>query len=189
MSTTQTQEFVLVGPHEGKTMTVNGHPFVDGLFNFTGSSEQIASLTRVFSYYAAVPKETAELMALRARVAELAPVGGTAPAVPQQLEPAIDEVPVDAQPAAPAPADEQPAPPVEEVGSPEANDPVDSSEGKPDLGVAIGLLDPEVDSHWTSNNLPSLERLSELTGRRVGRSEVEALAEGYTRAKAKAARQ
>ena len=69
----------------------------------------------------------------------------------------------------------------------------DAPNGAPDaklsLAEAIGLLDPGVDAHWTSNNLPSLERLGELTGKKVARSDVDAVAEGYTRAKARAAKQ
>ena len=59
--------------------------------------------------------------------------------------------------------------------------------GKPTLGEAIGQLDPEDDKHWTSNNLPTLDVLESMTGKKVARSDVDAVAEGYTRAKARAA--
>lgn len=59
---------------------------------------------------------------------------------------------------------------------------------KPTLAEAIGQLDPENESAWTSNNLPAIDLLSELTGLKVTRSDVEATAAGYTRAKARAAR-
>ena len=56
-------------------------------------------------------------------------------------------------------------------------------------GEAIGQLDPEDDKHWTSNNLPALDVLESMTGKKVARSDVDAVAEGYTRAKARAAKQ
>jgi hypothetical protein len=57
-----------------------------------------------------------------------------------------------------------------------------------DLPTALGQLDPAVDAHWTSNNLPALDWLSEQTGKPVKRAEVEAIAPDYTRAKARAAK-
>lgn len=132
-----TQKFVLIGPHAGKTMNVNGHGFVDGEYTFQGSAEQAATLARIFKRYAALPVEQAELAKLKTQ---------------------------QAAPAAPA-------------------------AGKLTLGEAIGALDPENDRHWTSNNLPALDVLEELTGKKVARNEVDAVAEGYTRAKARAAKQ
>lgn len=137
---TVTQKFILIGPHAGKTMNVNGHEFVDGEYTFQGSAEQAATLARIFKRYAALPVEQAELAELKA----------------QQAAPAA--------PAAPA-------------------------AGKLTLGEAIGALDPENDKHWTSNNLPALDVLEELTGKKVARNEVDTVAEGYTRAKARAAKQ
>ena len=141
MSTASTK-FVLVGPHAGKTMNVNGHEFVDGEMTFHGSAEQAATLARVFSFYSALPEREAELAQLKA---------DKAPQAPQA--------------------------------------PQDAAPGKPTLAEAIGALDPDVDAHWTSNNLPSLDYLSELTGKKAARGDVDAVAEGYTRAKARAAKQ
>lgn len=144
-----TQKFVLVGPHAGKTMSVNGHEFVGGEFTFQGSAEQAATLARVFKRYAALPEQEAELAELKAEKA---------------AKPA-NQATVQGTPAAEALA------------------------GKPTLGEAIGALDPENDKHWTSNNLPALDVLEELTGKKVARDEVNSVADGYTRAKARAAKQ
>jgi hypothetical protein len=57
------------------------------------------------------------------------------------------------------------------------------------LAEAIGHLNGNDDAHWTSNNRPSLEYLATLLGKTPTRAEVNAIAEGYTRAKAKAAQQ
>lgn len=144
------QKFVLVGPHAGKTMDVNGHAFENGEFTFVGSPDQIAFLARSLSYYGAVPAQQAELDALKA----------AASAAPDA-------------PAAPAAADD--AMLAQALGM--------------SLGEAIGTLDPENDAHWTSNNLPALEPLADLIGKKVSRGDVDAVADGYTRAKARAAKQ
>lgn len=153
MSGTTTQKFVLVGPHAGKSMAVNGHEFVDGEFTFQGSSAQIAVLTNIFGYYGAVPAEKAELEQLRAEKSQ-----------GEQTQ----------APAAPVGSD---------TNDKDVKDPV-----LPTLAEAIGMLDPENDAHWTSNNLPGLDDLSKLTGKSVSRADVEAIAAGYTRAKARQAK-
>ena len=145
------QRFVLTGPHAGKTMNVNGLQFVDGVLDVNVSGAQVGVLTRVLSYYGALPEAEAELAELKAKKAE--------PSEGMRL-----------------------------VQSREELDAVKQS-GKPTLGEAIGALDPENDKHWTSNNLPALDVLEELTGKKVARDEVNAVAEGYTRAKARAAKQ
>lgn len=145
-----TQKFVLVGPHAGKTLSVNGHEFVDGEYTFQGSAEQVGTLARIFADYAALPEEQAELAQLKAEKAAQTP----APAA-QVPDAAVTTEPV----------------------------------GKPTLGEAIGRLDPDDDKHWTSNNLPALDVLEALTGKKVARSDVDAVADGYTRAKARAAKQ
>lgn len=143
------QRFVLVGPHAGKSMSVNGHDFVDGEFVTAGSAEQMAVLARVFSFYGAFTEDEVELRGLRA-----AAEASKAPAVPEAS-------------AAEALADA--------LGL--------------SLGEAIGSLDSEDDAHWTSNNLPSVDTLSAMVGKKVSRGDVEAIADGYTRAKARAAKQ
>lgn len=67
--------------------------------------------------------------------------------------------------------------------------PSQDDSAKPSLGEAIGQLDPETDAHWTSNNLPAIDYLSSVTGTKVTRADVDAIAAGYTRAKARQARQ
>lgn len=160
------QRYVLIGPHAGKTMTVNGHQFVDGAFEAHVGEDKVGMLTRVLSFYGAVTEAEAELLALRAQAAK--PVvqaeGGEV-----VLTAAITEV----------------------VGSATVADVPKAPAGdvKPTLGEAVGMLDPEDPTHWTSNNLPSLDYLSTLTGTKVARGDVEDVADGYTRAKARAAKQ
>lgn len=213
----KTQRFVLVGPHTGKTINVNGHPFVDGEYTFQGPAHQVESLAKIFKRYSALPIEQAEAYQLeyvkangtddeRKRVAEYeehkakeleeqrkaegAPVTGD-PIVGQQAADGTTHAQALDQQSGQAPGSEDPNSSGDGSGvgsqAHDSNPPQDQA--KPTLAEAIGQLDPEVDAHWTSNNLPSLDVLTELTGSKVGRADVEAVADGYTRAKARAAKQ
>ncbi len=190
------QRFVLIGPHQGKTMTVNGHAFVEGEYTYYGNSEQTATLTKVFANYAAVPEHEAELMELRAMSAKRVEIAKAVVAQadngPSQAEVAAAQVAAEA-----AEADALMAAEAEALAKAQAEAetarllsaaPGDAPGGLPTLAEAIGALDPENDVHWTSNNLPSLDHLATLTGRKPARGDVDAIAEGYTRAKARTAR-
>lgn len=210
-----TQKFVLIGPHAGRSMVVNGHEFVDGEFIYSGSEGQAATLARVLEFYGAVTAEKAELDQLRSErtgpiradldkaLSEL-PGDQTDPeyvvkamsAHFGELFTAEDEVKVRelvkvqaSQDAAGDQAGTQGSTTSAGTTGTAQNTPNGAPDVKPSLAEAIGLLDPETDAHWTSNNLPNLEHLSELIGKKVARDEVNAVAEGYTRAKARAAKQ
>ena len=204
---TQQAKFVLVGPHEGKTMHINNHQFIDGEYTFSGAPAEIVTLTQIFSFYSAFPADTAELMQLRAdKAAADAALGGqTKPQVQHDASlttvslkievdttdatASLEKLSAQAQATqadlAAALGEEAPAPAVVTLhtGAPD-----DAPDGMPTLAEAVGTLDPEQDTHWTSNNLPSLDHLSVLLGKKPTRGEVEAVADGYTRAKARAAR-
>lgn len=202
MSTSKTQKFVLIGPHAGQTIAINGHEFIDGEYVYAGSEQQVATLTRIFEYYGALPEQLVELEKLRAeKQAKGQPLAPTR----KELDEAIASLP-----------GEQKDPDyvvtsmrayfgdlftagdelmVREVVIKPQTNPVDQTNPpnlddttKPSLAEAIGLLDPENDQHWTSNNLPGLDDLEKLTGKKVTRQEVDAIASGYTRAKARQAK-
>lgn len=196
---TKTQRFVLVGPHLGKTLNVNGHPFVDGEYTFKGPAHQVESLAKIFKRYAALPVEQAQAYQL-----EYIKANGSAEdkekvaqfEAQRQVQGEGQQTGSEqtggeqAQAQSQAPGSEDPnAGDGTGTGSQshDPNPPTDPA--KPTLAEAIGALDPEVDAHWTSNNLPSLDVLSEQTGKKVGRADVDAVADGYTRAKARAAKQ
>lgn len=196
MSTSKTQKFVLIGPHAGKTIAINGHEFVDGEFTYAGSDHQVATLARVFEFYGAVPAEKAELEELRAQKQEKGN-----PPTRKQLDEAIAGLPgeqTDPDYVVNAmrshfgdlftSGDEMMVREVVVKPAPNTGNADQSDAPKPTLAEAIGLLDPEVDSHWTSNNLPGLDDLERLTGTKVSRQDVEAIASGYTRAKARQAK-
>lgn len=181
---TSSQKFVLVGPRAGKTLTINGHQFIDGEMTFVGAAAQIATLERVLGFYGVLPAEKAELAQLKTDK----PVGKSQAELDAEASRLAEEEEAAKQKAAetdpPAKTDAELE--AEEAARKQAEQ--DAMNVKPSLGEAIGLLDPEEDKHWTSNNLPNLEHLGELMGKKVARAEVDAVAEGYTRAKARAAR-
>lgn len=198
MSSSATK-FVLTGPHAGKTMDINGHMFEDGEFTFYGSVAQAAVLGNVFSFYGAFPADRLpkakdqddddtgptdeELAAAEAEKAEAMKAEEVA-----KVEAAkADE---DDFEKALGGSDESDKPNAEasQSGTAEANQ-EQQTQTKLSLAEAIGALDPENDEHWTSNNLPSLDFLATLTGKKPSRDDVETLADGYTRAKARSAKQ
>lgn len=210
------QKFVLVGPNAGKSIAINGHEFVDGEMTFQGSADQASTLERVFSYYGVMTAEKAELHALKgeqrhgparadldAALSKL-PDGNTdADYVVRamgahfgDLFTAADEAKVRdlVKPQASTGTSGDGAGTQGNAAGTSATDTAQDSPngapgGKPSLAEAIGQLDPENDAHWTSNNLPSLDHLGELVGKKVARGDVDAVADGYTRAKARAAKQ
>jgi type II secretory pathway pseudopilin PulG len=172
MSKSATQVYVLVGAFAGQSLAVNGHQFEEGKYTFRGNEEQVSVLTRIFSNYGAFPEGEQAEAEHQAYVAALQAQQEAAKQSPQQ------------QPQAPASEQAKAA----ETGSTTANDAKVVEPAKPTLGEAIAQLDPAEDMHWTSNNLPSTDALEAITGGKVSRADVEAVASGYTRAKAKAAR-
>lgn len=167
------QRFVLTGPHQGKTMHVNGREFINGEFVFIGGQAEIQSLGNLLSYYGVKTEQQAELDDLRAKHS----VAVTLPTADDFfVRQAADELM-----AAELRALEKP--PIDLSLTP-----ADAMNGLPSLAEAVGSLDPDVDTHWTSNNLPSLDYLLALTGQKASRAEVDAVADGYTRTKARAAR-
>jgi len=190
---TGSQKFVLVGSRAGKTLNVNGHQFVDGEMTFVGSAAQIATLERVLGFYGVLPAEKAELAQLKAdkpvekSQAELdAEAEAEAEAKAEEAARLVAEEAAKQKAETDPPAKTDAELEAEEAARKQAE--LDALDSKPSLGEAIGLLDPNEDKHWTSNNLPNLEHLGELIGKKVARAEVDAVAEGYTRAKARAAR-
>lgn len=193
---TKTQRFVLVGPHVGKTLNVNGHPFVDGEYIFQGPAHQIESLAKIFKRYAALPIEQAQAYQIeyikvngsdegKAKVAQFEQSQELSKVL--DLKPEGDDT---GDKGSDVLGSQAPASDASTGAGLQAHDPNPPQDPqKPTLAEAIGLLDPEVEAHWTSNNLPSLDILSEQVGKKVGRADVDAVAEGYTRAKARAAKQ
>jgi len=194
--------YVIVGPNRGKTMTINGRDFLEGRHEHVGPSTEHATLHNLFSrFYSVFP----EVLADEEQAKYDALLSGEPLPEPK---PAAAPVPTPVAAPVPAPTTEV-TKEVEAQDAPQDNPEAPGSTGqgtegadKPEgeqanqerqvitLAEAIGLLDPEVDDHWTSNNLPALDVLSDLQGgAKVGRADVEAVAAGYTRSAARKARQ
>lgn len=191
MSSSATK-FVLTGPHAGKTMDINGHQFEKGEYTFYGSVAQAAVLGNVFSFYGAFPADRLpkaqdqgdeELAAAEAKKAEATKAEEVA-----KIEAAkADEDDFEKALGGSDDSDKPNAEASQSIAT-EAK-PEQQTQVKLSLAEAIGALDPENDEHWTSNNLPSLDFLATLTGKKPSRDDVETLADGYTRAKARSAKQ
>lgn len=161
--------FIMVGPHAGKTVQFRDYHFVNGRFTFDGSSSEAESLARILRQWGAFPEADAKtLTAPPADVGRDGNLGPASEASEEQTEPESQTEAAEEQEAAPEPA----------TAAPETSAALD-------LAEAIGTLDPANTDHWTSNNLPAVDHLSDLTGGKVTRADVEAVAPGYTRAKAR----
>ena len=180
MSKSAAQLFVIEAASAGlmsarEPRLIAGHVFIDGQFLFRGNEEQVATLTRIFSFYGVVPAGT----------------DGKPAGEPQADLESAKPGPAEGSSSGTGTTDE--AGDLNEDGT--VKEPVLSDDaalaaalGELSLGEAISKLDPDNEDHWTSNNLPSLEALAALVGKKVSRDEVTALADGYTRVRARAAR-
>lgn len=160
MTETVRVNFVLVGPHAGKTMSVCGRAFEEGSYVFEGKQSEADSLARLLDYYSAYPEDRVPV--LPDVVPSLPPVGDATSTV-------------------------GPDPATAPIGGAGAGAALQLTPAEA-LARALGELDPEADDHWTSSNLPAIGHLEAVLGRDVSREEVEALASGFTRAKAREAR-
>ena len=122
-------EFRLFGPRKGQTITINGHPFVNGLAMVIQSSENMGSCMRVLSFYGAFARGNADYnAALELEEAEEAAKNGTNEAGPPTLERIDASVRSAVRPDGPGLADEAPAVSDGSVGT----DRPGSSGGDPD---------------------------------------------------------
>lgn len=192
--------YVIVGPNAGKTMTINGRDFLEGRHEHVGPEHEHNTLINLFSrFYSVFPEQVA---AHEQAKYDALVKGEPAPSV---LETVLTPAPVAAPIPEPTTEPVVPQGGVVEAGKPalvgetpretvvekplEEDKPLEGDARKLTLAEAIGLLDPEVDDHWTSNNLPALDVLSDLMGgMKVGRADVEDVASGYTRSAARKAR-
>src|SRR3546814_14187350 len=95
MSQIMQYSFRLFGPRKGRTVAINGHKFVDGVYRAVVSPHNAANLMKVLSYYGAYAKGTPEYDAALAKEenhgADEVPSGaeqGGADALPREGEPA-----------------------------------------------------------------------------------------------------
>lgn len=190
---TTSAKFVLIGPYAGQTIHVNGHEFIDGRYEFVGDDKAVVVIKKIFAHYGAFTEEDAEVELRRQDEALQAERDEAERKALAELGRELDggnlnTLQQGASTEAPVAGASTSGVTLESMLGSDTNDGKPVAPAKPSLGEVIGTLDPENDAHWTSNNLPSLDHLSEATGAKVSRGEVEAIAEGYTRAKARAAK-
>lgn len=160
-------KFVLVGPHAGKTISLGGHPFVDGVFDFgpdgagvVPGPDEVAKKGRILAkLYQAYPEGSPELDAAKARIKGDKPIEGRL-----DVEKREDEQQAAAQPAGAGGSDR-------------------ARQGA--IRTALTKLDPKNADHWTSAGLPSVEAVRELSGdKEVSRGDIQNLAPKLTREEA-----
>lgn len=164
----------LVGPHEGKTITLGGHRFVDGVFEYGPNADGVAPsqeeatrkgrfLAKSYQAYLEGP----ELNAARAR----ANGDKDAPALEPRLDVANRE-------------DEEQANREPSGAGGEAAKAATQRKGA--VRTALTKLDATKDEHWTGQGLPSVEAVRELSGNKdVSRQDIGELAPNLNREEAK----
>lgn len=210
MSQIMRYTFRLFGPRKGKTVTINGHKFVNGEYAAVIGPHNAANLIRVLSYYAAYAKGTPEYDAALAKEQEEEANGadevhegsveGSAAEVhgdggPDGSGPA--EVPADdgegaAEDAAPGTGSDSDGDGHEGSGvrkfedgsGDEPREP--ASVGSEAVKEAVLKLDPENDDHWVNTGAhkgkPKLAAVEEAYGKAgLTRDDLEAALPGWTR--------
>ncbi len=209
MSTTMQYQFRLFGPRKGTTVTINGHPFVNGYATLVLSSVAMGSCMRVLQAYGAYARGTQEY---DAAVAEEEAENGASEADPQALEGADTPVRSGVRPDGERPAEEVSAVSPgddnaegadgssgdssgdghEHAGVPKFPEDKDyrsiepPSEVNESVAAAVRKLDPEVDSHWVMTGAmkgkPKLQAVEEAYGKAgLTRQDLEAALPGWDR--------
>lgn len=186
-------KFILVGPNEGKTIKLDRFDFVDGVFAYeTNSATDLQAVAfHLGTYYSAFHEDVVEIA--RRKYAE---TQALAVEQPKSLLEAAKPHNIEQQKAPELPADL--APPkvtaVDPLDAPLVDDPLGEAgsgqkSAKPEtVADALQGLDPDKDTDWTGQGLPSVDAVTAAMGRTVTRKEIEEAGEGFTRAAAKAAR-
>lgn len=209
MGTTMQYEFRLFGPRKGTTVTINGHPFVDGKATLVLSSVAMGSCMRVLAAYGAYSRGTPEYdVAVAKEEAE----NGAGKADTQTLEGADTPVRSGVRPNGERPAEEVSVVGAgddlasgaggsggspsgdrhEHAGVPKFPEDKDyrsiepPSEVNESVAVAVKKLDPEVDSHWVMTGAmkgkPKLQAVEEAFGKAgLTRQDIDAALPGWDR--------
>lgn len=162
--------FILVGPHAGKTITLGGHPFIDGVFAFgkgmevaPGPQDVAKKGNLLGKLYQAYLEGSPQLAAAEARLA-----GEETPEGELRVEQREQQEQEQRQPSGAG-------------GSGRA------AQGA--IRTALTKLDPENDEHWTDAGLPAVEAVRQLSGNDdVSRQDIKSLAPKLTREEAAKAR-
>lgn len=160
------QNYVLVGPLAGRTITLGGHQFVEGVFKFGPTDDVMPSdqdkalkAKLLAKMYQAFPEGSAELEAAQRRFKE-----GKAPDNELDVAKREDEDQAQRKPAGASGSDR-------------------SIKGA--VRTALTKLDAKNDEHWTEGGLPSVAAVRELSSNdKVSRADITELAPNLTREEA-----
>ena len=203
-------EFRLFGPRKGQTVSINGHPFVNGICTLVQSSDNMGTAARVFSFYRAYMRGTPDYDA--AMAAEEAEANGAGEASEASLEGADQPVPAGVQSDGGGPAEGATNASSDDAGSsgtnPTSIDPngnghehagvpkfpedanyragEPSSEVNTNVANAVRKLDPDVDGHWVMTGAhkgkPKLQAVEDAYGKAgLTRQDIEAAMPSYNR--------
>lgn len=161
-------KFVLTGPRRGQTVVLAGHQFVNGVMEYQGGSkEDIQAIAyHLGTYYGAFHESVAEEAQAKYEANQAAIKAGKTP----------------------EPVKPQDPPPVKPQDLTPRTPPTDPLATAQTVAEALQALDPEKDTDWTGQGLPSVDAVSALLARTATRKEIEEAVEGFNRAAAKAAK-
>lgn len=212
MSQAMQYSFRLFGPRKGQSITINGHPFTNGIYNAVVGADAASTLMSVLSYYGAFAHGTPKYYeALEKEEAANGASDVSASTGSGAAEPLPDGVrPIGAGPSAQEAvagnghvdsetggAGADPSgdghghtriPKFEEAASrPEPNEP--ASVGNETLRKAVMQLNPEIDTHWVMTGahkgMPKLSAVEDAYGRAgVTRQDIEAAIPNWNRERA-----
>jgi hypothetical protein len=163
-------DFILVGPHAGKTVTLGGHAFVDGTFTLGLDADGVAPSPEdaerkgiyLGKMYQAFPKGSDNLAEAKKT--------GKSPLAKDELNVADAEI-----------KDQAERIPVGEPSAPGKKKTV----RKGAVRTAVVKLDPTNDEHWTDKGLPSVEAVRDLSKNdEISRQDIVEVAPSLTREEA-----
>lgn len=178
MAHTLSWNLVLTGAHRGKTIVLQGFPFVDGQLELTGSEQSVHGVTKLLGKcYQAYPEHSLELKNALARDKENygesdisegeqrdedEPVqaGGVRPAGTESTETVAVYGSGDAGPETWASGSFPDRNGHEDAGFPGGQD----SSRSDRVGEALAKLDPRNEDHWTALGLPAISAVEQFAG-------------------------
>jgi hypothetical protein len=163
-----TKTLFLTGGRKGQTVVLNGHSFVNGRLELSGDPAAIEKTIRYLNVY-----YQTEVLDDGERHPETPADGPPVPAVVGDVEPS------GAGPAE-VPTEDGGGHDTPDAGGPELPA---ARHGHPGTGIkeALSMLDVLDDSHWTTEGLPRVDVVAELTGQDVTRHIITKVAPHFRR--------
>jgi hypothetical protein len=194
-----TVNLVLTGHYAGKSVTLNGYFFNQGVCTIQGQYDQLGGIITYFrKCYQAFPEGSRELVEAQASF-EQGGDNGNADTDANEDNGQTEKIQSNVSTQQPGFATEDANdgghddnPPADSAPQPNG-EMVTDAEMTPDLSdkltAAILSLDPNNDDHWTGQNLPAMAAIEAAYGSTdITRRDVEAKLPGYDRTKAKTAK-